>query len=70
MIMSFRPALTDMARPRKAEDDRRVKIGTRLDPELYTWLMSRTGAGKQFKDLAHALDYAIAQLRASEQKKR
>lgn len=59
-----------MARPRKAEDDRRVKIGTRLDPDLYAWLMSRTGPGKQFKDLAHALDFAIAHVKAAEEKKR
>lgn len=68
--MGFRSTLTDVARPRKAEDTRRVKVGTRLDPELYAWLMSRTGPGKQFKDLAHALDYAIAQLMAAEQQKR
>lgn len=59
-----------MARPRKTPDDRRVKIGTRLDPDLHAWLMQRTGAGKQFKDLAHALDYAIAQVKAAEEKKR
>jgi len=40
-----------------------------MDPELHAWLMARTGAGKQFKDLAHALDYAVAQLRTHEEKR-
>ena len=58
-----------MGRPPKTADEKRVKIGTRLDPDLYAWLMARTGAGMQFKDLAHALDFAIATLKAVEEKK-
>jgi hypothetical protein len=59
-----------MARPRKAPDTRRVKVGTRLDPDLHAWLMARTGPGKQFKDLAHGLDYAIAQLKSAEERRK
>jgi hypothetical protein len=40
-----------------------------MDPELHAWLMARTGPGKQFKDLAHALDFAVATLKAAEERK-
>ena len=39
-----------------------------MDPELHAWLMMRTGPGKQFKDLAHALDFAVTTLKAAEEK--
>lgn len=58
-----------MGRPRKDEAERRVKVSTRLDPDLFAWLKARTGRGKRFKDLAHALDVAIAELKAADEKK-
>lgn len=41
----------------------KVKIGISLDPDLYEWMVARTGTGGEFASISHAIERAIVQYR-------
>lgn len=55
-----------MARPRIQGNGKKVKVGVSLDPDLYAWVVERTGPGKQYSSITHALERGIATLRDEE----
>lgn len=42
----------------------KVKIGISIDPELYDWLLQRTGSGREFASISHAVERSVAQYQA------
>ena len=42
----------------------KVKIGISIDPQLYEWLLQRTGAGREFASISHAVERSVAQYQA------
>ena len=42
----------------------KVKIGISIDPELYEWLQQRTGSGREFASISHAVERSVAQYQA------
>jgi hypothetical protein len=43
---------------------KKVKIGISLDAELYEWLLARTGSGREFASISHAVARSVAQYQA------
>lgn len=56
-----------VARPPKPADERKVAFTTRLDPDLYYWFQERSGVGKRFASLTHAIETGLARLREEEE---
>lgn len=54
-----------MGRPRIAGHRPKVKIGISLDADMYDWLSERTGAGREFASISHAIERAIAHYQRS-----
>lgn len=55
-----------MVRPRKAPEDRKIRLNTRLDPELYAWVEERI-ASRRFASFTHALEAGLIRLRDDEE---
>lgn len=55
-----------MPRPRIRGNGRKVKIGVSLDPDLYAWIVQRTGPGLEFSSITHALERGVVALRERE----
>jgi len=43
---------------------KKVKIGISIDQELYEWLLARTGSGREFASISHAVQRSVAQYQA------
>lgn len=37
----------------------KVKIGISLDPDLYEWIVARTGTGGEFASISHAIERSV-----------
>lgn len=49
--------------PRKATASAhgaKIRASITMDPSLYVWITARTGAGKEFASLSHAIERAVA----------
>jgi Arc/MetJ-type ribon-helix-helix transcriptional regulator len=58
-----------MPRPKAATHGRKIRASVTLDPDLYKWAMDRTGSGKDFASLSHAVNRGISALRDREKTK-
>jgi hypothetical protein len=45
-------------------DGKKIYIAARIDRGLHEWIRKRTGPGKQFHNLTHAIERGIARLKA------
>lgn len=45
---------------------KKIGVSVTLDPALYAWAKERTGAGKQFANLSHAIERGLALLQEHE----
>lgn len=56
-----------MGRPRASPTATKTKISLTLDSGLLSWLEARTGAGKQFSTVSHAVERGIVALQKTEE---
>jgi hypothetical protein len=56
----------DMPRGRMGSEKPKEKISISIDAELYDWVAKRTGPGKEFSSISHAMERGIASLQGSE----
>lgn len=51
-----------MGKSRLAGARPKVKIGISLDADMYDWIAARTGPGREFASVSHAIERAVALL--------
>ena len=49
-----------MPKPRVPGTGSKIKLSITLDPTLFQWIEERTGPGKEFANVSHALERSIA----------
>jgi hypothetical protein len=56
-------------KPKGTAHGKKIGLSVTLDPGLYEWAKARTGAGKPFANMSHALERGIALLQEHEEGK-
>lgn len=70
-LKAFRRLELTMARPRSsASGKKKEKLSVTPDPDLLAWVRERTGPGKEFSTLTHAVERGWAKLREAERARR